>query len=105
MRFPRRMLEKLLPTPLHPEFPERAPSPGDALPLEQGHSLSADAPISCNAVSSTASAWDSKLPASHGNLLAQTVVIERHDANLLGRLSKQYALLVCLLIGVCGLWG
>jgi hypothetical protein len=99
------MLKTLLLTPTHPECPETVSSPTDEPSLEQERNSSADCPISLHTACSTASRLDTKFQTNPGKLLSQTIIVERHEADLPRRLSKRCALLVCLLIAVGGLWG
>lgn len=105
MHFPRRMLKKLRLTPTRPESPEAASSPREEPSVEQERNSSADTPLSFHAARFTVSDWNSKIQTSHGKLLSQTIIVERHETDLPRRLSKRCALLVCLLIAVGGLWG
>lgn len=99
------MLKTLHLTPTRPECPETVSSPADEHSLEQECNSSADCPISLHTACSTASRLDTKFQTNPGKLLSQTIIVERHEADLPRRLSKRCALLVCLLIAVGGLWG
>jgi caspase domain-containing protein len=99
------MVKKLLLTPIRPKSPETASSPRDAPFPAQRRNSSADPPTSFHAVRSTVSDWDSKIQTSHGKSLFQTIIVERHEADLPQRLSRRCAIFVCVLIAVGGLWG
>ncbi len=99
------MLKKVLFSPIRGESPETASLSRHVPLFKQRRHASADPHASFHTSHFTASDLDSHTQTCHGRSIFETIIVERHEADLPRRLSKRCVLLACLLIAVGGLWG
>lgn len=100
-----RVLKQLLFTPTHAESPTTASLLTDASFPKQGRNSSTNTRFTFHATDFSVPGFNSKNQTSYDRPLPQAIAVERHLTDSPQQLTMRWAILLCLLIPVSGLWG